>query len=146
MCYSLLVISSHKDIESTLYNHYKNRYGTPTTRATSLNLDFLEMNRIDLNSLDNNFSKDEVWEAIKETPNEKAPGPDGFTIAFYQKCWQVIKDDLMEAFKCLYELDGHTIEGHEQLKSYITNYYKCLFGAPEEGNFFMDESRTDDIP
>jgi hypothetical protein len=21
-----------------------------------------------------------------------------------------------------------------------------LFGAPEEGNFFMDESRTDDIP
>lgn len=38
------------------------------------------------------------------------------------------------------------IEGHEQLKSYITNYYKNLFGAPEEGNFSMDESRTDDIP
>jgi hypothetical protein len=39
-----------------------------------------------------------------------------------------------------------TIEGHEQLKSYITNYYKCLFGAPEEGNFSLDECRTDDIP
>jgi hypothetical protein len=26
------------------------------------------------------------------------------------------------------------------------NCYKNLFGAPEEGNFFMDESRTDDIP
>ena len=42
--------------------------------------------------------------------------------------------------------DEGTIEGHEQLKSYITNYYKNLFGAPEEGNFSMDETRTDDIP
>jgi hypothetical protein len=29
---------------------------------------------------------------------------------------------------------------------YITSYYKNLFGAPEEGNFFMDESQIDDIP
>jgi hypothetical protein len=26
------------------------------------------------------------------------------------------------------------------------NYYKGLFGSPEECNFSMDESRTDDIP
>ena len=37
------------------------------------------------------------------------------------------------------------IEGHEHLKSYITKYYKGLFGEPEEGNFSMDESRIDDI-
>ena len=36
--------------------------------------------------------------------------------------------------------DEGTIEGHEQLKSYITNYYKNLFGAIEEGNFSMDET------
>ena len=42
--------------------------------------------------------------------------------------------------------DDGRIEGQEQLKSYITNYYKTLFGAPEEGNFSMDESRTEDIP
>ena len=45
----------------------------------------------------------------------------------------------------LHQEEG-TIEGHEQLKSYITNYYKNLFGTPEEGNFSMDESRIDDIP
>jgi hypothetical protein len=28
----------------------------------------------------------------------------------------------------------------------ITNYYKQLFGDLEEGNFSLDESRTDDIP
>jgi hypothetical protein len=42
--------------------------------------------------------------------------------------------------------DEGTIEGHENLKSYITNYYKSLFGSPDEGNFSMDESITDDIP
>jgi hypothetical protein len=36
--------------------------------------------------------------------------------------------------------------GLENLKAYITNYYKNLFGAPEEGNFYMDESQKDDIP
>jgi hypothetical protein len=38
------------------------------------------------------------------------------------------------------------IEGQDNLKDYITNYYKNLFGTPEEENFSMDESRTDDIP
>jgi hypothetical protein len=42
--------------------------------------------------------------------------------------------------------DEGTVEGHEQLKSYIINYYKNLFGEPGEGNFTMDETRTDDIP
>jgi len=37
------------------------------------------------------------------------------------------------------------IEGEEQLKAFITKYYKGLFGAPEEGNFTLDESRTDGI-
>jgi hypothetical protein len=42
--------------------------------------------------------------------------------------------------------DEGTIVGHEQLKSYITNYYKGLFGEPKEGTFSMEESRIHDIP
>jgi mannosylglycoprotein endo-beta-mannosidase len=42
--------------------------------------------------------------------------------------------------------DEGTIEGLDNLKSYITNYYKNLFGAPEEGNLSLDETLTDDIP
>jgi hypothetical protein len=42
--------------------------------------------------------------------------------------------------------DEGIIEGQEHLKSYITNYYKNLFGALEKGNFHMDETQTDDIP
>jgi hypothetical protein len=38
------------------------------------------------------------------------------------------------------------IEGHEQLKTYITNYYKGLFGWPEESSFSLDETQIADIP
>ena len=45
-----------------------------------------------------------------------------------------------------HELEEGMIVWHEQLKTYTTNYYKNPFEALEEGNFSMDESRTDDIP
>jgi hypothetical protein len=31
--------------------------------------------------------------------HNKAPGPDGFPAEFYQVCWEIIKDDLMELFR-----------------------------------------------
>lgn len=29
---------------------------------------------------------------------DKAPGLDGFTVAFFQSCWVIVKDDLMCVF------------------------------------------------
>src|SRR4051812_24610766 len=42
--------------------------------------------------------------------------------------------------------DEGMIEGQEQLKAYITSYYKGLFGAPAEDILSMDETQTEDIP
>ena len=36
--------------------------------------------------------------AVFQLNKEKAPGPDGFTLAVYQECWDVIKEDLMRVF------------------------------------------------
>ena len=44
------------------------------------------------------------------------------------------------------EQDEGTIFGQENLKLYITNYYKQLFGAPEDSFVSLDESRVEDIP
>jgi hypothetical protein len=38
------------------------------------------------------------------------------------------------------------VEAQEHIKSYITSYYKGLFGDPEESDVSMDESRTEEIP
>jgi hypothetical protein len=42
--------------------------------------------------------------------------------------------------------DEGVIEGQEQIKSFITSYYKDLFGEPEEGNLSLDDTMIDDIP
>jgi mannosylglycoprotein endo-beta-mannosidase len=42
--------------------------------------------------------------------------------------------------------DEGLIEGHDQLKSYITNYYKAPFDPPKESSFSLDESQIADIP
>lgn len=42
------------------------------------------------------FEEEEVFKALGEMCGDRAPGPDGFTIAFYKKCWGVVKDDFMK--------------------------------------------------
>jgi hypothetical protein len=46
----------------------------------------------------------------------------------------------------LLEQEDCIVEGDENLKRFITSYYKGLFGAPEPNNFSMIESTIDDIP
>ena len=41
------------------------------------------------------YSEKEVFEAISQMKNNKAPGPDGFPAEFYKKCWHIIEGDLL---------------------------------------------------
>jgi hypothetical protein len=44
------------------------------------------------------------------------------------------------------ELDEGLIVGEDNLKTYIIDYYKVLFGPPESNLFSLDENLKDDIP
>ena len=44
------------------------------------------------------------------------------------------------------EQEGELIKGQENLKVFITNYYKNLFGSSQRNNFSLDESKINDIP
>lgn len=45
------------------------------------------------------FSEEEVFNAVFGMDEAKAPGPDGFSMLFYQECWESIKEDLMKVFE-----------------------------------------------
>jgi hypothetical protein len=51
------------------------------------------------------FTEEEVFEAISNMEHNKAPGPNGFPIEFYQKSWLVIKSNLMALFAQLQDGD-----------------------------------------
>jgi CHAT domain-containing protein len=67
------------------------------------NLAFDSLDEVEASSLELPFVEKEVLEVVKGMNRDKAPGPDGFSIAFFQDCWDVIKTDLMGVF-----LDFHT--------------------------------------
>lgn len=43
------------------------------------------------------FSEDEIHKAVFDMHPSKAPGPDGFTVLFYQKLWPIIGKDITKA-------------------------------------------------
>jgi hypothetical protein len=90
------------------------------------------MNRLDLSSLDSPFSDEELWEAIKDMPSEKAPGPDGFILAFYRKSWAIIRDDLVAVFNSLHAMDSR---GFNMINGAHTVLIPKKPGAREPGDF-----------
>jgi hypothetical protein len=50
------------------------------------NLEFDTLSATEAASLEEPFEENEVWEVIKGIDRDKAPGPDGFSMAFFQEC------------------------------------------------------------
>jgi hypothetical protein len=38
--------------------------------------------------------EEKVWDVVRVMNGDKAPGPNSFTIAFFQKYWEILKNDL----------------------------------------------------
>jgi hypothetical protein len=63
----------------------------------------------DLSLLDKPFNDEKIWEAIRQMPQNKAPGPDGFTGLFFRVCWQTIRADIVTAVNSVYNLRCHDL-------------------------------------
>jgi len=75
-----------------------------------------------LSHLSEPFTREEIQEAVKRMPTDKAPGPDGYNGMFIKKCWHIIKYDI-------YELCNDFFNGTVSLQainsSFITLVPKC---------------------
>jgi hypothetical protein len=66
-----------------------------------------KLNDSDRERLGRRFTMEEVKDVIDQMEKNKAAGPDGIPIEFYQACWEIIKSDIMVVFDDLFE---HKIE------------------------------------
>lgn len=45
------------------------------------------------------FEEEEIKKAVFSLAADKAPGPDGFILAFFQHCWDNVKSNLKDLFR-----------------------------------------------
>lgn len=83
--------------------------GTDVPRTESIDLGAIGVPSKQLSYLDDPFIEDELWNTIKAMPKDKAPGPDGFTVEFYQSAWPIIKADLLLAINAFNHRDNRGI-------------------------------------
>ncbi|KAK1668555.1 hypothetical protein QYE76_056714 [Lolium multiflorum] len=89
-------VTEHEAKEEIAYNHFHAAIGRGGRRNCYLNWEELLFEDPGLQSLGDPFSEEEVRNAINLMPSDKAPGPNGYTGAFFKKCWDIIKVDVME--------------------------------------------------
>ena len=61
-------------------------------------LAFSAIETADSTVLEAPFTEEEVHGVVTDMAGDKAPGPDGFLMAFFQCCWGIVKKDVMELF------------------------------------------------
>lgn len=61
-------------------------------------LTFFVIDQHSVGWLERPFIENAVHKVIRGMSSDKAQGPDGFTMGFFQACWEVIKEDLMQVF------------------------------------------------
>jgi hypothetical protein len=87
------------EIKEHIVNYYDKLYTEQSTWRPRM--DGLFFSSIDTEEriwLERDFEEQEVLEVVRDLNGDKAPGPDGFTMAFFQKCWGVLKQDIMAVF------------------------------------------------
>ncbi|KAG6728212.1 hypothetical protein I3842_02G162400 [Carya illinoinensis] len=93
-CTEAPVIREH--VVSFFDNLFSEREGW---RPTVDGLDFDSIEPQVASWLERAFEEDEVHDVIRKMEKDKVPGPDRFSMGFFQTCWEVVKEDIMNVFQ-----------------------------------------------
>ena len=94
-------LSTHKEIESTLVQHFQSIAKEPLIDRSEYIYNFTKhipklVTREYNYNLNRPMTEEEVSEVIKEMQNGKAPGPDGINVDFFKACWEIVKHDILD--------------------------------------------------
>jgi hypothetical protein len=99
-------ISDHDGKASILWKTFKDRMGNSDKPQMLFNLeDIYDQNRNEeeMQSLEIPFTEKEIEDVVKNLPNEKSPGPNGFNNEFIKCFWAIIGADIKELINDFYD-------------------------------------------
>jgi hypothetical protein len=86
-------VCQHKDKEEIIWLEFKQRLGITEFTGFTIDPGILIETDNNLQDLENPFSQQEIDAVIKNLPNFKSLGPDGFNNEFIKASWDIIKQD-----------------------------------------------------
>ncbi|XP_035544681.1 uncharacterized protein LOC118348042 [Juglans regia] len=94
------VSSDQGEIKEHVVGHFELLLEEPYPwRPTIDGLAFEVIDQYSMDWVERPFEEEEVKRVIRNMNKDKAPGPDGFTMAFFQVCWEVVREDVMLVFQ-----------------------------------------------
>lgn len=95
-----VVLSNPEDIRNLFFNHFRNFFRSNGEEIV-FNLDNLLVQKLSPSKalwLERKFSKEEIWTALHDCPNLKAPGPDGLNAGWLKSLWNSISGKIEKFF------------------------------------------------
>ncbi|RVW84853.1 Transposon TX1 uncharacterized 149 kDa protein [Vitis vinifera] len=94
-----LVLNNSESIKEEILRYFEKLYASPFEESWRVEgLDWSLISGESASRLESPFTEEEISKAIFQLDKDKAQGSDGFTIAVFQDCWDVIKEDLVRVF------------------------------------------------
>ena len=87
-----MVLEEESEVTNQVVQFYKNLY--KKSEGWRLFVEGLEFDRIrDIERvwLERKFEREEILQVVSELEGDRAPGMDGFTMAFYHCCWRIVE-------------------------------------------------------
>ncbi|RVW14640.1 Transposon TX1 uncharacterized 149 kDa protein [Vitis vinifera] len=92
-----LMLNNPESIKEEILRYFEKLYASPSGESWRVEgLDWSPIDGESASRLESPFTEEEIYKAIFQMDRDKAPGPDGFTIAVFQV--YVIKEDLVRVF------------------------------------------------
>ena len=93
-------LEKEAEIKDGLVAAFQNLFSDPGGWRPSLpDLEINEIGLEEVSRLEESFSEEEIWIVISGLNSDKAPGPEGFPIAFWIFSWEFVQEEVLGFFK-----------------------------------------------
>jgi hypothetical protein len=101
----------HKEKSDILHRHFCRLMGTEHQQTIDFDCtQFFTSQEVHMRDIQGDFIREEIDEVIKTWPNNKAPGPDGYTGEFLKKIMDIMVSDILRSFNKVLQSQEHTLD------------------------------------
>ena len=95
-----VIYEEDSEVADQVVQFYKKLYTkTEEWRPFVEGLGFDQIEGLEREWLERSFEKEEILRVVKELEGDKAPGLNGFSMAFYHHCWRFVEIDVLAMFE-----------------------------------------------